>query len=124
MTIRTIYHSGGFVAAAPVQNVAERWDNTANTYTRWNTAGAQQEQRALTADEAARMAEADTADQTGFNSRDMRQKLETALGINATYAAVANPTAAQNLAQIRALTKECNSLIRLQMDLLGDTTGT
>ncbi len=122
MASQTTYHVGGFIPAAPAQNRAERWDSTG--YTRWDTAGVQQEQRPLTSDEQARMGAADTADQAGVNERDMRQKLDTALGVNATYQALGSPTATQNLAQIRALTKECNALIRLQLDLLADTTGT
>ena len=60
----------------------------------------------------------------GANREDLEAKARSALGVNATYLALANPTNAQNLAQIRTLTRECNGLIRLLLGALDDTAGT
>lgn len=123
MASHIIYHLGGFIPAAAAQGRAEQWDSTTG-YTRWNADGAQQEQRPLTVDEAARLAAQDAATAADVNQRDMRAKLNTALGVNDAYQALASPTAAQNLAQSRALTRECNALIRMQLALLDTTAGT
>lgn len=58
------------------------------------------------------------------NEQQIRDKAAQALTANATYLALGTPTNAQNLAQIRALTRECNGLIRLVLGLLDDATGT
>ena len=58
------------------------------------------------------------------NSADLRAKAEQALSANATYLALANPTNAQNLAQIQRLTRECSGVIRLLIGRLEDTAGT
>lgn len=54
----------------------------------------------------------------------LRERAESALAINATYLERDTPTNAQNLAQIRALTRECTALIRLVLDLVDTTDGT
>lgn len=58
------------------------------------------------------------------NADTLRQRAQQALVANATYLAVASPSNAQNLAQIRTLTRECNALIRLVLGLVDDITGT
>ena len=58
------------------------------------------------------------------NAADLRTKALAALDANATYLALANPTNAENLAQIRRLTRECSGLIRLLLGRLDDTAGT
>lgn len=50
---------------------------------------------------------------------DIHTKARAALGANATYLALASPSNAQNLAQIRLLTRECSGVIRLLLALDG-----
>ncbi len=59
-----------------------------------------------------------------WNRRQLFDKAKSALTANATYLALATPTAAQNVAQIATLTKECNALIRLLLGSLDDISGT
>jgi hypothetical protein len=57
---------------------------------------------------------------------DLHGKARSALQANQTYLAIASPTNAQNLAQIRKLTRETSALIRLLIgaDLLVENTDT
>lgn len=67
--------------------------------------------RAKTPDElAAQTAEA--------NRTTIEQQARTALNGNAAFLAIATPTAAQNAAQIKALTRQVNGLIRLVLGQL------
>lgn len=57
---------------------------------------------------------------------DLHTKARRALTGNATYLALTTPTNAQVAAQVKALTRQTNALIRLLVaaDLLTDNTGT
>lgn len=57
---------------------------------------------------------------------DLHAKARKALTANAAYLALATPTNAQVAAQVKALTRQTNALIRLLVaaDLLTDNTGT
>lgn len=57
---------------------------------------------------------------TEINRRTVIDQAAAALQANRTYVALASPTNAQNLAQIRALSRQMNGLIR---HLLGDFSG-
>lgn len=58
--------------------------------------------------------------------RDLHGKARLALTGNTTFLGVANPSNAQNAAQLKALTRQVNAMIRLVVagDLLGDNTDT
>jgi hypothetical protein len=58
------------------------------------------------------------------NDRTLRDKAATGLTTNTTYLALGSPTNAQNLAQIRALTRQMNGVIRLTLGTLDDVSGT
>lgn len=58
------------------------------------------------------------------NARDLQTKARSALAANAAYLALASPTAVQNTAQIKLLTRETNALIRLLLYDLADVSDT
>lgn len=58
------------------------------------------------------------------NRTALQEKAAQALSVNAAFLAIASPTNVQTLAQVKALTRECNGLIRLALNLLDDTSGT
>ena len=55
------------------------------------------------------------------NADTIRAQAQTALANNRTYLALGTPTAAQNTAQVKALTRQTQGIIRL---LLGALDGT
>lgn len=60
-------------------------------------------------------------DQSPANEQTIRDAARQALAGNRAYVAINNPTAAQTTAQVKALTRQMNGVIRL---LLGDLSGT
>jgi len=102
----------------------ERWDDAARLFTAFNASGVQSSQRAFTAAENAQ-ADTDVAAAAQItNATDLRTKALAALTANDTFLAIASPTNAQVAAQVKALTRECNALIRLTIGQLDTTTGT
>lgn len=59
------------------------------------------------------------------NAQTLRDKAAQALTVNATYLARQSPTAAQTTAQVQALTRQLNAVIRLLVVAdTSDITGT
>ena len=52
------------------------------------------------------------------NAATLRSRAQTALAANATFLAIANPTAAQVATQSKALTRQVDALIRLTINAL------
>lgn len=67
---------------------------------------------------------ADLAEQV--NADTIRARARTALDANATFLAITSPTNAQTLAQVKALTRQINAVIKLLVrgDMLLNTDGT
>jgi hypothetical protein len=57
-------------------------------------------------------------------ARTIEDRLRQALTANATYLAIATPTAAQQRAQVERLTRQTTALIRRELHELNDTAGT
>jgi hypothetical protein len=66
----------------------------------------------------------DSPDPVFLNGVTLRAKAQTALTTNATFLAIANPTAAQVATQVKALTRETNVLLRLLLNALTDISDT
>lgn len=104
-----------------VDNVLrERWDDAARVYTAWDAAGVQLTSRPFTAADDA----ASSAASSASNGADLLAKARGALAANATFLAIASPTNAQTLAQVKALTRQVNALIRLEAGDLTSVDGT
>jgi hypothetical protein len=58
------------------------------------------------------------------NRATLEQRAANALAANNAFLALASPTNAQTLAQVKVLTRECSGLIRLALGLLDTTDGT
>jgi len=99
----------------------ELWDDDARTYTSWGKDGKQTEQRPYTAAEAAAADAAAAEDTADRNRTTVADQAAAALDANAAYLGTASPTNAQVAAQVKALTRQANKLIRLQLGKLDGT---
>lgn len=56
------------------------------------------------------------------NAATLTDRANAALTVNATYLAIPSPTAAQNTAQVKALTAQVNAIVRLYLGRLDSTS--
>lgn len=101
--------------------LAKTWDSDTGSYTEYGSDGVTViARRSLTPEETAVLAvEASEATRTDNQATIMRQA-QGALTANATYLAAGQPTNAQVVAQVRALTQQNNRIIRLLLSQIGD----
>lgn len=100
----------------------EAWDDVTRTHIDYRTTPATV--RPYTAAEDAEADARAAAATAATNERTLRERAGTALAGNATFLAIGSPTNAQTLAQVRALTRQVNALIRLEIRALSETAGT
>lgn len=58
------------------------------------------------------------------NAATVLQRAQQALGVNATYLAIVSPTTAQAVAQVGALTRQVNGIIRTLLDSFSSISDT
>lgn len=58
------------------------------------------------------------------NTTTLQQRAVTAIDNNVTYLGITNPTQAQAVTQVAALTRQVDALIKLLLNQINDTTGT
>lgn len=92
------------------------WDTS--TYTATDASGNVVETRPVTPDEAAEA----TEDQDDTNAATIRTGLVTAFQNNQTYLGLASPTNAQVVAQVKALTRQMDGIIRIVAGLLDSSS--
>lgn len=66
----------------------------------------------------------DKPNSLGANREEILTKARAALTTNATYLAISSPSAAQNTAQAKALTRQMNAVIKYLLSDFANTTGT
>ena len=105
--------------------LTQQWDDSTSTYTQYDpTTGALTLTRAYTAAETAQAQTRATVGAALGNLTGLQTKAQNAQNNNAAYLALASPTNAQVVAQVAALTRQCNALIKLEVQDLTSTTGT
>jgi len=102
----------------------ERWDDTARMLTTWGPTGTLTGTRAYTPAENAEADARATAATITTSEAALLAKAATALTTNATFLAIGSPSNAQAVAQVKALTRQVNALIRLARRDLLSTDGT
>lgn len=113
------------MAAREVSNgsrTVERWTNEGTPgYYGGNPLA---KQRDLTPAEAADLAAMDAANAAATNAADLRTKMLAAIDAMVTFSAIANPTSAQQAAQVQRLTRAMTALLRVTLNALDSTDGT
>ena len=70
------------------------------------------------------LSETITVDQSAVNLDLLQQKAQNAIANNVTFLGLSSPTNAQAVAQVQALTRQVDALIRVVLGLFDSTAGT
>ena len=102
--------------------LVQQWDDGTSTYTEYDpTTGVQTLSRAYTAAETAAAQARATETTTAANLATIMQRIQTAISNNQTYLGLTSPTNAQNVAQVQALTRQCDGIMRVLGNILDST---
>lgn len=96
----------------------ERYDDATRSYVKYTDKGVQESSRPYTAKENA---EADARAQVNVitaNRTAIETQAATTLAANKAFVGIASPTNAQSAAQVKALTRQVNGIIRLVLGKL------
>jgi len=118
------YGLGGHRPTHPSQGKIEEHNDATSIVTTWNDAGAVTDTRPYTAAELAAVATEVVETTLRTNRTTIEGRAVTAVTANNTFLAIGTPSTAQNAAQIKLLTRECNGLIMLLLNRLDTTNGT
>lgn len=103
----------------------QQWDDTTRQYTAWEPDGTVKETREYSpAENLEADARAAVASSEATTVADLLSRARTALEANTAFLAVTSPTTAQAVAQVRALTRQVNALIRITTRALDSTSDT
>ena len=108
------YYQGG-------TQLSESWDDATATYVAYEPDGTVRLSRPFTVQEQQAAQELIALALTLTNQRIVRTRAAAALLTNRTYLALAAPVGADNLAQIRALTRQNVGLLRMLLNNLDGT---
>lgn len=107
--------------AQPDLGALAAWDDATHTYTDYLDPT---RTRPYTPEEITRATLRHTAAVRAAGVTDLADAARRALAVNAGFLALTTPTNAQAIAQLRALTRQANALIRLALTEPGDGTDT
>lgn len=100
------------------------WDDATRTYHEYDETGVETLARPYTPEENAEADARAQAQTEATNEADLMAKARNAITGNKNFLAIASPTNAQTVAQVKALTRQMNAMIRLEVRDLLDTSGT
>lgn len=128
MVTNVRYYQGGYNPSASAGNKAEQWSSGALAsdpaagYTAYDAQGNITTQRALTTAEANYLAAQDATATQNANLATLQAAGIKAISDNQTYLAIASPTNAQVIAQVRALTQQLDGVMRQILSQLNGTS--
>ena len=93
--------------------LSQWWDDTTRTYKTYDAGGVLVSERPYTDEEIAAVDAMAAREVLETNRATLTQKGLQALSDNSAYLAITSPTNAQVAAQVKALTRQVNGLIRL-----------
>lgn len=100
------------------------WDDATRRYHEYTAAGVETLDRPYTPEENADADARAKLATEATNEADLLAKARNAINGNKNFLAIASPTNAQTVTQVKALTRQMNALIRLEVRELLDTSGT